>query len=182
MELKKEHLLYLVFLAKEGDKDAFAELYKYYLAPIFRFIFFRVRNYSDAEDLTQTVFLKAWNSILDYQQKDAHFSSWLYTIARNALADFWKKKREVTVEVLDDVPYQEKRGDDNEENIKLIEKVIELLTEDQQELIILKFIQDLSNREIAEIMNKSEEAIRQIQSRAIKKIRENLKDIWKMEI
>ncbi len=65
----KEKLIEIVKAAKQGDKKAFANLYECYISPIFRFIYFRVKDYSDAEDLTQTVFLKAWNALPNYRQK-----------------------------------------------------------------------------------------------------------------
>ena len=151
--------------------------YEKYIAPIFRFIYFKVKNYQEAEDLTQTVFLKAWKNIDKYKEKGYQFSSWLYVIARNTITDYWKKNKTLNIEeeILNSIPDNENVLEkiENAEDFNKIIKFIDKLTDDQQDLIILKFIEGLSNQEISKIINKKEDAIRQLQSRAIK----SLKDI-----
>jgi len=151
--------------------------YERCIAPIFRFILLRIKNYHEAEDLTQTVFLKAWKGLPKYEEKN-QFLSWLYAIARNTIVDYWKKKKEFVfdsekTDILEDCQdFLETLQE--EEDFKGIINAIDLLSEDQQEIIILKFIEDLPNREISEIMERSEEAIRQLQVRAIKSLKAHL--------
>jgi len=174
-KLKKEKLIQLVKQAKNGDEKAFAHLYEYYIAPIFRFIYFRVKNHTEAEDLTQVVFLKAWNSMEDYKPRGS-FSSWLYAIARNSVIDYWRKNKELNIDASMINNLEEDKRPiydiiEEEEDFKSIKEAIRRLSGDQQEVITLRFIEGLSNKEIAEIVDKTEEAVRQLQSRAIKSLR-----------
>lgn len=178
----KEKMISLVESAQKGDRHAFSEIYESYIVPIFRFIYFRVRSRADAEDLTQNVFLKAWNSLDDYKQNENPFSSWLYAIARNTVIDFWRKKKEWSIGDLresglkdDGRPLEELI--DEQQDLMTIKKIMELLNEEQQEVMILKFIEGLSGREISKIMDKKEDAVRQLQSRAIKTLKSYLKEL-----
>jgi RNA polymerase sigma-70 factor (ECF subfamily) len=154
--------------------------YEKYIAPIFRFIYFRVKNHQEAEDLTQTVFLKAWKSIGKYKKQNNPFSSWLYAIARNTVIDYWKKRKEANLDdkIFDILPDNSNvfQGIENESDFQQIMESIVVLTEDQQEIIILKFIEDLSNKEISEILGKNEDAVRQLQSRALKSLKNILEE------
>jgi RNA polymerase sigma-70 factor, ECF subfamily len=176
-KLNSKNLIELVKSAKKGEKDSFSELYEYYITPIFRFVYFRVRSRVDAEDLTQTVFLKAWDHLSDYRQGKNPFSSWLYAIARNTVIDFWKKKKDWDISELgkNTIKSKEEPVDDlieREDDLRRLKEIIELLTDEQQEAVILKFIDGLSNKEISKIMGKKEDAIRQLQSRAIRILKE----------
>jgi RNA polymerase sigma-70 factor (ECF subfamily) len=176
-KLNNENLIELVKSAKRGDKNAFSGLYKYYITPIFRFVYFRVRNRVDAEDLTQSIFLKTWSNLPKYKQRENPFSSWLYAIARNTVTDFWKKKKDWNISELGENTTKEERKPiddliDEERDLEIIKKLMELLSEEQQEVMVLKFIDGLSNKEISKIINKKEDAVRQIQSRALKILKE----------
>ena len=181
---KNEKIFELVSKAKEGNEPAFEELYQHYIVPIFRYIFFKVPSQKDAEDLTQIVFLKAWQALPDFQKKTNPFSSWLYKIAKNIVIDYYKKKKEITL----DKPIEDLKQikDEKANPVKIIEQkekaeilgqLIKQLSDDQQEVIILKFIQGLSNKEMAQLMQKSEEAIRALQYRGLKALREKLKKL-----
>ncbi|MDD5146713.1 MAG: RNA polymerase sigma factor [Candidatus Pacebacteria bacterium] len=183
-ELNKEQLVALVEQAKQGDEAAFSYLYEYYLSPIYRFVFFRVKSHQEAEDLAQTVFIKAWNNLGSYQkQPGASFGSWLYTIARNSVIDFWKKRKEIFLDdnLLDVLNKKETGGQENEhlerkEKWEILQKALEILSVEQQEVMILKLINGLSNREISQMVGKNEAAIRQLQYRALKALKQYLKD------
>jgi RNA polymerase sigma-70 factor (ECF subfamily) len=171
--------------ATNGNMAAFEELYAHYLTPIYRFVFFRVKSREEAEDITQNVFLKAWHAIKRYRDEGKPFSAWLYAIARNTVIDHWKKKKEVRLnaedseeifaQIPDNAPNPAERMEQSD-RARMVRKAIEHLSEDQQELVIMKFINDLSNKEISEITGKSEDAIRQMQFRALKALRELLSD------
>jgi len=176
----EEKLITLVDSAKKGDEGAFSELYEYYITSIFRFVYFRVRSRADAEDLTQGIFLKVWNSLSNYKHKKNSFSSWLYAVARNTVIDFWKKKKDWNISELAKETIKDKTRPmdellDDEQDLEKIKELMELLTDEQQEAIVLKFIDDLSNKEISKILDKNEDATRQLQSRAIKTLREHIK-------
>jgi len=188
-KLNSKNLIELVRSAKRGDKNSFSELHKYYITPIFRFVYFRVRSRVDAEDLTQNIFLKAWNALPNYKQKNDQFSfypvgsrgdsfgAWLYAIARNTVIDFWRKKKDWDISELgkNTIKSKDEPVDDlieREDDLRGLKEIIELLTDEQQEAVILKFIDGLSNKEISKIMGKKEDAIRQLQSRAIRILKE----------
>lgn len=171
-EISKEQIKELVMEAKSGNEAAFSEIYGSFIAPIYRFVYFRVGSKEEAEDLTQTVFLRAWKS-LDKFDETTHFSTWLYTIARNAVIDFWKKKKCVLLEDMEEEPAEmtDFAHFEKEKDWEKIKSAIKNLNEDQQEIISLRFIEDLSNAEISKKTGKSEVAIRQTQCRAIKQLR-----------
>ena len=183
-----EELKQLVQQAKDGDSTAFSDLYEHYLTPIFRFVFFRVRTKEDAEDLTQHVFLKAWSALPEFGPSppdggSGSFSAWLYRIARNTTVDYWRKKKPLSLDPSSSA-FQNKQDKsldpletaNQKEESEHIRKALHILNEDQQTILTLKFIEDLSNKEIAHITGKTEGAIRQIQSRALRALRQHLQE------
>lgn len=162
--------------AKKGDAEAFGQLYLKYLAGIYRYFYFRIgQDRLGAEDLAQQVFFKAWKALPSYKQKGLRFSAWLYAIAHNQLVDTYRSRKE-TVRLADSYP-----GEDDPsikvvtgEEQTLLYKSIEALSDDQKQVILLKFVEDFSNREISAITGKREEAIRALQHRALTKLREIL--------
>ena len=169
----------MVTLAAKGDAAAFATLYETYLDPIYRFIYVRVRTPELAEDLTQTVFLKAWQALPNLAEREHSFSSWLYTIARNTVIDHWKKKKDVVIgdespiwyTVTDARPTPNEAAEKNEEALFAL-SLLDVLTDEQRELITLRFIEDKTTEEIATVMNRNPDAIRALQYRALKTLRE----------
>mgnify|MGYP001593937788 CR=1 FL=1 len=169
----------LVERARNGDAESFARLYRHYLTPIYRFLYWRVKNREDADDLAQTVFTKAWNAIPSLQKEGNHFTAWLYTIARNAAMDYWRKKKEVLFDIpeaiegrMDPAPDTAMDAVERAEGASILRKALGVLNDDQQEIIILRFFEEMSNKEISNITGKTEAAIRQIQCRALKMMRD----------
>lgn len=169
----------MVTRAAKGDAAAFATLYENFLDPIYRYIFVRVRTPELAEDLTQTVFLKAWQALPKLAEREHSFSSWLYTIARNTVIDHWKKKKDVPINddnpiwhtVADERPNPHEIAIQGEEAKKAL-LLLDVLTNEQRELITLRFIEDKTTEEIATLMNRRPDAIRALQYRALKALRE----------
>ena len=166
----------LVQNAKRGDEQAFGELYELYFEKIYKFIFFRVNHKQNAEDLAEDVFVKAWSKIK--QVNEEKFGGWLYQIAKNKIIDHYRQNKEtVDISGLENLL-------ETDENIvehanMLIEQktfmlLLKKLTPEQQIIIKLKFIEDLDNAEISELISKSEGSIRVIQYRAIQKLQELL--------
>lgn len=171
---KKKNPRELIARAKDGDRDAFGELYAEYFTPIWRYIFYRVRSREETEDLVQNVFIKAFQSVGRFEQQRVDPLAYFYTIARNTLIDYWRKKKDIPLEHVELV------RDNNTDPHVLVEqmemrtlaqKAIAKLEGDQREVIVLRFINDMSVRETAHIMGKSEAAVRQMQLRAIKTLR-----------
>jgi RNA polymerase sigma-70 factor (ECF subfamily) len=153
------------------------------VTPIFRFVYFRVGKWDDAEDLTQMTFLKAWNAMPRFEERGNPFSSLLYAIARNVIVDYWRKKREISLEEHEETIHQiedEKQNPsldaETKEAKQNILKAVDELSEGQQEIIMLKFIEGLSNKEIANITGKSGEAIRALQYRGLRVLRTYFKE------
>jgi RNA polymerase sigma-70 factor, ECF subfamily len=164
----------LVDRAKSGDSDAFAELYDHYLDTIFRYIYYRVGSKQLAEDLTSDTFVRALRRIGSFTWQGRDFGAWLVTIARNLVVDHFKSSRfrlEVTTgEMLDADEVQDgPEGAVMEAftNAALIDAV-KRLNPQQQECLVLRFLQGLSVAETAKIMGKNEGAIKTLQYRAVR--------------
>lgn len=166
----------LVERSVNGDIEAFGELYGIYLDRIYRFVFYQVNDRTTAEDLTEEVFLKAWRGIGKYRWKGQPFSAWLYRIARNHVIDFYRTSRQQGVleeELPADTGNPEEEAEGKQTQRELLQ-AISYLPEQQKQVVIMKFVEDLDNREIEEIMGKSQGAIRVLQMRALATLRRRL--------
>jgi len=168
----------LIKRAIKGEASAFGLLYDKYQPQIYRFIYLKVSHREEAEDLTHQVFLKSWQSIEKFNFQGFPFSSWLYSVARHQVIDYYRtKKTKITFE---EVIELETNNDplpeviDNELNIEKVKSAIACLREEQQDVIILRFIEDLSLQEVASILEKTQGAIKLLQHRAIKNLRKTL--------
>lgn len=160
--------------ARKGDKEAFALLYHSYYIPIYRYCRVRLPSKEDAEDIAQEVFLKAWKAFGSFTLEGASALPFFYTIAKNAIIDFRKKKRlpEVSDENMD-IPEDETPQTlaVAAEDQGIVYKLLSSLTDNERDAIIMKFIDGLSNTEISDRLGRSEEAIRQAQSRGLRKLK-----------
>jgi len=158
--------------AKMGNQEAFQRLYNHYIDPIYRFVALKVGSKEEAEDLTHEVFLSSWQNLNGYQKRGLPFSSWLYRIARNKVIDHYRlKKPTVDLQLVQDelvAPIVElEKTADVRIDMDRLKACLVKLSPTEQDVTIMRFIEELSHREIAEIMGKSEGAIRVIQHRAI---------------
>ncbi len=163
----------LIERAIAGDPDAFGELYQRHMDAIYRYVYFRVGEANDAEDLTEQVFLKAWEALPDYKQRGHPFTSWLYRIAHNAVVDHHRRRRPmVSTPILEN---REWKSDNpgtldqiiEAEEAETLAAAVAKLPEDQQQVIILRFVEGLKHTDVARIIEKSEGACRVIQHRAL---------------
>lgn len=166
----------LVLLIKNGDKDAFSDLYDIFIDPLYRYLYFSVPQ-SNVEDLTMVIFMKIWEKIASYKdQNGASFKSWFFKLARNVVVDFYRSNKEVQ-----ELPeYLEDDGEDGDPH----HKVEQLLDEEKlkyylgrvkksyRDFLTLKFLGDFSNKEIAQIMKKKEASLRVLQHRALNSMKE----------
>lgn len=164
----------LIERATAGDAEAFGVLYSTHLDAIFRYIFFRIGEQQEAEDLTEMVFLKAWEALPGYKDLGNPFTSWLYRIAHNVVVDFHRRAKPVVENAEDYLPGERQDESANtlgiiieSENLSELARAISQLNIEQQQVISLRFIQDLSHAEIAEIIGKNEGTCRMIQHRAL---------------
>ena len=166
----------LVERAASGNSEAFGKLYYIYVEKIYRYVFYQVRDKMTAEDITADVFMKALDKIQSCKGRGLTFSSWLYRIAHNLTVDnFRMAKRNLPIEVemvtnLDDPKQEVGKNLERQELFAAISQ----LPQNQRWLIILKFIEDMDNREIGQIMGKSQVAVRLLQLRAMTALRKGL--------
>lgn len=162
----------LVQRAKEGDKTAFVALYERYQPPVFTYVYYRVDDQSLAEDLTAEVFVRMVAKIHTYRATSP-LLAWLYTIARNLIVDYHRQASRVT-------PLNEKiamsQPDPSEETHRRLREAelrtaLKRLTEEQRQVVVLKFIERRSNLQIATLLGKTEGAIKSLQHRALETLR-----------
>jgi RNA polymerase sigma-70 factor (ECF subfamily) len=169
----------LVLRAIQRDQEAFGELYDRHVVRVYRHIYYMVGNAAEAEDLTAQTFLRAWEAIERYQVRGAPFVSWLLRIAHNLGVSYLRSKRESSQ--LHDGIIDDKMRRDPETAFQqsaeeaLVREAILRLRDEQRQVIILRFIEDLDYREVAEIIGKSVAAIRVIQHRALNALRKQMK-------
>jgi RNA polymerase sigma-70 factor, ECF subfamily len=170
-------------LASQGDREAFGELYERYVGRIYNYIYYRTGSSFDAEDLTERVFFRALRHIRNYTDRGLPFSAWLYRIAHNLVAN-WHRDNSRRKEVpLDDglmSPYHGELPENellhSEERERLL-SVIRCLPADRQQLLILKFAEHMSNAEIAEIMGRTEGAVKSLYHRTLLSLRDDLEKL-----
>ncbi|MBN1289434.1 MAG: sigma-70 family RNA polymerase sigma factor [Actinobacteria bacterium] len=163
----------LVQKAKRRDPDAFGALYDEYVDQIFRYIYYKVGNFAESQDLTGQTFLKAFENIDSFEIRDVAFSSWLYRIAHNLIVDYFRResKRE-NIPIEEHPPTPSNRGNPVETvmadlDSERLYKAMHKLTHNQREVLILKFIDNLSNVQIAEIMGITVGAVKSTQKRGL---------------
>ncbi|MBE9524199.1 MAG: sigma-70 family RNA polymerase sigma factor [Chloroflexi bacterium] len=169
----------LVTRATQGSSDAFGELYDRYVVRIFNYVYYRTNNTHDAEDLTERVFLRAIKHIEKYENRGLPISAWLYRIAHNLVANWYRdnsRRQEIPLETFEfTLRYQGEKPElaliRTEEQEDLL-AVIRQLPEDRQQLLILKFVEHLTNAEIGQIMGRTEGAIKSLYHRILISLRE----------
>ncbi|MEA2088277.1 MAG: RNA polymerase sigma factor [Patescibacteria group bacterium] len=179
MEKIKEKIL--LTKVRAGDKEAFGQLYDLYVERIYRFIYFKVSRASDAEDLSSEVFLRSWKYISDGAEVK-NFKAFLYRISRNVIIDFYRKNYgKYTLNIEDEAIVDNLRANNLIEKIdiniqiKEVMKALDKLKEEYRESILLRFVEDYSISEIAEIMNRSNGAVRVLLHRAIESLKKKLR-------
>ncbi len=167
------------------SRDAFGTLYERHITAIYRYVYYRVGNMEDAEDLTARVFTRALKHIHNYNDRGLPFTAWLYRIAHNVVANFHRDNKRHPSVPLDEMEIHPEIAQDNHadatdiridserERRRLIE-AIHRLPEERQQLVVLKFVQQLQNVEIGQIMNRSEGAIKSLYHRTLAQLRQRL--------
>lgn len=168
----------LVAAAKHGDAVAFGRIFDIYHRPIYRFIVARTHSQADAEDLTQLVFLKALEALPRYEARGIPFGGWLFRLARNAVIDHARTRREhADLDAVLERPGTEPEPESGilaREETEAIGQALAALTDEQREAIELRFFAGLSAREAAAVMGKQEGTVRGLQFRAIAALRRQL--------
>jgi RNA polymerase sigma-70 factor, ECF subfamily len=169
----REELQQLVQRASQGDGEAFGKLYDQYLDAVYRYVYYKVGNATEAEDLTSQLFMKAWEAMPRYQVREIPFSHWLMRLARNAVIDHYRTRKpsgeldEAMASREPDPQGEYLRG----EQVRGLEAALRQLPEEQQSLLVLRFIEGMDYAEVAAILGKSPGALRVMQHRALAALR-----------
>jgi RNA polymerase sigma-70 factor (ECF subfamily) len=169
--------------AAQGDSEAVGVLYDRYVERIYNYIYYRTSNQHDAEDLTSRVFTRAIKHITNYEDRGLPFSAWLYRIAHNLVANWHRDNSRRQVVGLDEsfnISGTQEQPEtlvvrSEEENFLM--GLVSNLPEDRQQLLILKFVDHLSNAEIGEIMGRTEGAIKSLYHRTLISLRDEVKKL-----
>ena len=161
----------LLIEAAQQNPGRFAELYEANFERVYAYVASRVRSRDEAEDVTAEVFHRALANLRRFEWRGAPFAAWLYRIAANAIADRASRTaREREVPPPDDPPVQDVELERVEERARLF-RLVRSLPKDQHRVIELRFAEEMSIREIAQAMGRTEGAVKQLQFRALETLR-----------
>ena len=178
MTIDDEEIAGLVAAAQGGDPEAFGSLFDHYHGPVYRYVAARVRRPSDAEDLTQHVFVKALEALPRYEARGVPFGGWLFRLARNVVIDHVRTRREhATLDLAAERPSATEGPDELaalRQELDSVATALRRLTPEQREAIELRFFAGLSAREAAIAMDRQEGTVRGLQFRGIAALRREL--------
>jgi len=164
----------LVQRAQANDRAAFGELYELYCPKIYSYLAYHLNGRSEAaEDLTEEVFMKALQNLGSFQFREVPFSSWLYRIAHNHLIDHIRSDKKTQSVALEDVEHLlfEKDKLDGRLDRQTLTSALAKITEDQRHIVLMRIVQGLSITETAKAVGKSEDSVKQLQSRGLKALK-----------
>lgn len=167
----------LVRQAQQHDQEAFGQLYEANFNKIYRYIVLRIGNETEAEDVTQQVFIKALQSISSFRWKGVPFSAWLFRIAHNQVIDYLRKKgKQATVYLNESLSNDDNPQLATERKLDIEQLILATkhLTKAQREVICLRFTSELPTAQVAKVMGKSEGAVKALQHSAIVALRKTL--------
>ena len=174
-----DHERSLVERAVARDAQAFGELYDMHVVRVYRHIYYLVNNVSEAEDLTAQTFLQAWEAMDRYEDRGVSFASWLLRIAHNLAISYLRSRHEgnqLHEGLMDQDSFRNpERMTERQADGERVRQAILQLGHEQRQVIILRFVEDLEYREVAEIVGKSVAAVRVIQHRALCTLRRLMK-------
>jgi RNA polymerase sigma-70 factor (ECF subfamily) len=175
-------------LASQGNQEAFGDLYQKYVGKIYNYIYYRTGSVDDAEDLTARVFFRALQHMPNYRDRGLPFSAWLYRIAHNLVANWHRdssRRKETAFEesmvMSKSSEHPERELVKQQENEELFQ-LLQVLPVERQQLIILKFVEQLPNSEIGKIMGRTEGAVKSLYHRTLLSLRDEYKIDEKFEI
>jgi len=166
--------------AIQGDREAFGLLYEQYVGRIYNYIYYRIGNMHEAEDLTARVFFRAMRRISDYQNRGLPVSAWLYRIAHNLVANWHRDRgRRPEISLDESTPFvvQHEHPEStllHSEEQEALLRILRKLPAERQQLLIHKFVEHLSNAEIGEIMGRTEGAVKSLYHRTLLSLRKDM--------
>ena len=177
-----EEKLLLYKIITKRDTESYGILYDKYIEKIYRFVYFKVRSKEDAEDVTSDVFLKAWNYLTQKSPSTVEsVSGLLFTIARNSIIDLYReraKKPQVSLDVIEDLIAEQTVVEvfDSKQSTEKVIACIKKMKHDYQEVLLLKYVEELKISEISKVIQKSSVSTRVLLHRAVKKLKELTKE------
>ena len=175
-----ERIRALVDLARAGDTEAFGQLYDHYVTGVYRLAYYRLGSKQLAEDITAETFVRALRSISTFTWQGKDFGAWLTTIARNLITDHYKSSRQRLELVVDAVPERSAADPGPEAEVLAalssadIMRAVQALPPEQRDCVLMRFMEGLSIAETAQVLDRSEGAIKQLQLRAVRNLAKSL--------
>jgi RNA polymerase sigma-70 factor (ECF subfamily) len=175
-EEERSRLIALVELARKGDSDAFGMLYDHYQGSVYRFLFYRTRSSTLAEDLTSETFFRALRNMQNFRWQGKDFGAWLMTIARNLATDHFKAGRTRLELATEDMGLHDDETEGPETAVlasltnELLLKALTELPSEQKDCLIMRFLQGMSIAETAAVLGRSEGAVKQLQLRGVRNL------------
>jgi RNA polymerase sigma-70 factor (ECF subfamily) len=175
-EEDRTRLIALVELARKGDADAFGMLYDHYQSSVYRFLFYRTRSSTLAEDLTSETFFRALRNMQNFRWQGKDFGAWLMTIARNLATDHFKAGRTRLELATEDMGLHDDATEGPETAVlasltnELLLKSLTELPSEQKDCLIMRFLQGMSIAETAAVLGRSEGAVKQLQLRGVRNL------------
>ncbi|HEX8919808.1 MAG TPA: RNA polymerase sigma factor [Chloroflexota bacterium] len=169
----------LLVEAAKQDPNAYGELYERYYARVYRYIYHRLGSVHDAEDLTAVVFMKALEALPTYRTGRNGFAPWVFRITRNAVVDHYRRQRKQAP--LDELSHESADSDpvgdvlEREQQIEL-RTLVECLSPEQRDVVLMRYAADLSFSEIAATLSKNEAAVRMLLHRGLRKMKAVMDD------
>ena len=165
----------------KANLEAFGSLYERYVGPIYSYIYHRTGVVADSEDLTERVFMQALTHLEGYSYRGMPFSVWLYRIAHNSVANWYRDRARHKSVSLDEAllgpDSQDVEGGLGQvEAVTLVQRAVKGLAPDRQQILLLKFVEDLPHSEIGRIMGRSEGAVKALLHRTLRSLKEELGD------
>ena len=175
-EAEGSRLIALVELARGGDSEAFGQLYDHYHTSVYRFLYYRVGSVALAEDLTSECFFRALRSMGSFRWQGKDFGAWLMTIARNLTTDHFKAGRTRLEYATEDMSPHDGATEGPEGAVlasltnEALLAALKELPHEQQECLIMRFLQGLSIAETAQVLGRSDGAVKQLQLRGVRNL------------
>jgi RNA polymerase sigma-70 factor, ECF subfamily len=179
-----QSVTHLINRAKDGDVSAIGDLYECHRLGVYRYLYYRTGDTHIADDLTSEVFLRMIRGLSGYQVQDASFQAWLFQIAHNLLNDHYRKtngRSHVQLEenVMDNPIHGRSRPVEHSLNSVTLQQALEMLSGEQRDVVVMRFITGMSIAEVASTLHKSEDAVKGLQRRALTNLRSVLTD-WEI--
>jgi RNA polymerase sigma-70 factor (ECF subfamily) len=175
-EAERHRLIALVELARKGDADAFGMLYDHYQASVYRFLFYRTRSSTLAEDLTSETFFRALRSMTNFRWQGKDFGAWLMTIARNLATDHFKAGRTRLEMTTEDMGQHDDATEGPESQVlasltnEMLLNALTQLPDEQRDCLVMRFLQGMSIAETASVLERSDGAVKQLQLRGVRNL------------